>query len=175
MHKIIIAGFGGQGILLMGQIMAYSAMTEGKEVSWMPSYGPEMRGGTANCAVIISEGMVASPVISRPDVLVIMNNPSLYKFIDRVGRGGTVFVNSSLVDVKVERKDVKVVYVRANENAHELGTEKAANVYMMGAVSKVCGVISPESAHRGIEHGFSSKPKLIYLNKKIFDAAFERF
>ena len=123
MHKIIIAGFGGQGILLMGQILAYSAMTEGKEVSWMPSYGPEMRGGTANCAVIISEGMVASPVISRPNVLVIMNKPSLYKFIDRVEEGGTVFVNSSLVDVKVERQDVKVVYVPANEAAHELGTD----------------------------------------------------
>jgi len=175
MHKIIIAGFGGQGILLMGQILAYSAMTEGKEVSWMPSYGPEMRGGTANCAVIISEGMVASPVISRPNVLVIMNKPSLYKFIDRVEEGGTVFVNSSLVDVKVERQDVKVVYVPANEAAHELGTEKAANIYMMGAVSKVRGVISPESAHRGIEYGFSAKPKLIDLNKKIFDTAFERF
>lgn len=175
MFKIIIAGFGGQGVLSLGQVLAYSAMTEGKEVSWMPSYGPEMRGGTANCAVIVSDEMVASPVISSPNILVIMNKPSLYKFIDRVEKGGTVFVNSSLVDVKVEREDVKVVYVRANEDAHELGTEKAANVYMMGAISKVCGVISRESAHKGIEYAFSVKPKLIDLNKRIFDAAFERF
>jgi 2-oxoglutarate ferredoxin oxidoreductase subunit gamma len=174
MYKIIIAGFGGQGVLSLGQILAYSAMTEGKEVSWMPSYGPEMRGGTANCAVIISDDMVASPVISSPNILVIMNKPSLYKFIDRVEKGGTVFVNSSLVDVKVEREDVKVVYVRANEDAHELGTEKAANIYMMGAIAKVCGVISRENANKGIEYGFSVKPKLIDLNKRIFDAAYQK-
>lgn len=175
MFKIIIAGFGGQGVLSLGQIMAYSAMTENKEVSWMPSYGPEMRGGTANCSVIISDNTVASPVIVEPDILVIMNKPSLYKFIDKVKKGGTVFINSSLIDVKTDRTDIKAVYVPANELAHEFGTEKAANIYMFGVINKVCNILSKESVYKGIEYGFSVKPKLIDLNKKVYDSAFDRF
>lgn len=172
MNKIIIAGFGGQGVLSLGQIIAYSAMQDNKEVSWLPAYGPEMRGGTANCSVIISDKTVASPVIAQPNILVIMNKPSLYKFIDKVEPNGTVFINSSLVDAVVERKDVKVYYIKANERAHELGTEKAANIYMMGAINKVCNIVSGESMLRGIEYGFSAKPKLIDLNKNIYSAAF---
>lgn len=175
MYKMIIAGFGGQGVLSLGQILAYSAMTEGKEVSWLPSYGPEMRGGTANCSVIISDTTVASPVIAAPNILVIMNKPSLYKFIDKVEKGGTVFINSSLVDVKVERTDVKVIYVPANELSHELGTEKAANIYLMGVINKVCNILKTENIYKGIEYGFHVKPKLIDLNKKIYDAAYARY
>lgn len=175
MYKIIIAGFGGQGVLSLGQIMAYSAMTEDKEVTWLPSYGPEMRGGTANCSVIISEQEVAAPVIASPDILVVMNKPSLAKFIDKVEKGGTVFINSSLVDSKVERQDVKTVYVPANEYAHELGTEKAANIYMLGVINKVCNILKKESIYNGIEYGFKVKPKLIDLNKNIYNEAFKRF
>jgi 2-oxoglutarate ferredoxin oxidoreductase subunit gamma len=175
MFKIIIAGFGGQGVLSLGQILAYSAMTENKEVSWLPSYGPEMRGGTANCSVIISDTAVASPVIATPSVLVIMNKPSLYKFIDKVEKGGTVIINSSLVDVKPERTDINVIYVPANEAAHELGTEKAANIYIMGVINKVCKMLKNESIYKGIEYGFHTKPKLVDLNKKIYDTAFNKY
>lgn len=172
MHKIIIAGFGGQGILLLGQLMAYSAMKEGKEVSWMPSYGPEMRGGTAYCSVIISDKAIASPIISSPDILVAMNKPSLNKFLSKARKGAYVFINSSLIDIKADREDINAIYVAANELAHTLGTEKAANIYMLGAINKVCGLIGGESIYKGIEYAFGSKPKLIELNKKIYQAAF---
>lgn len=172
MKKIIIAGFGGQGILLLGQLIAYSAMSEGKEVSWLPSYGPEMRGGTANCSVIISEKPIASPVISSPDVLIAMNKPSLVKFLGNVKKGGNLFVNSTLIDIKAERDDINALYIAASELAHGLGTEKAANIYMLGAVNKVCKLIDSQSVYKGIEYIFSSKPQLVELNKKIYDAAY---
>jgi 2-oxoglutarate ferredoxin oxidoreductase subunit gamma len=172
MKKLIIAGFGGQGILLLGQLIAYSAMTEGKEVTWLPSYGPEMRGGTANCSVIISEKPIASPVISSPDILIAMNKPSLTKFLSKTQKGGSVFVNSTLIDIKADRDDINAVYVAASGLAHNLGTEKAANIYMLGAVNKVCRLIDNQSVYKGIEYIFSSKPKLIDLNKKIYDAAY---
>jgi len=168
MHKIIIAGFGGQGVLSAGQMFAYAAMSEGKEVSWLPSYGPEMRGGTANCSVIISDAPVAAPVISRPDILVAMNAPSLNKFESKVESGGTIIVNSSLITQKVERTDVKVIYVDANKKAEELGTAKAANIYILGVLNSACKIINNESMNKGIAYGFAKKEKLIPLNEKIF-------
>ena len=142
MHKIVLAGFGGQGVLSLGQILAYAAMAEGKEVTWLPSYGPEMRGGTANCSVIIADKPIASPIVSNPTLLVAMNGPSLDKFADKVTPGGVILVNSSLIAQKVERKDVRVYYVPANEMALDLGTAKAANIIMLGAINRACEIMA---------------------------------
>lgn len=172
MEKIIIAGFGGQGVLSLGQILAYSAMVEGKEVSWLPSYGPEMRGGTSNCSVIISDEPVASPIISAPTLLVVMNRPSLEKFENRVAKGGVIIVNSSLIDLKVTRTDVKTYYVPATDLAIQGGTEKAANIIMYGAINKVCKILEHDSILKGIEYAFKKKPKLIPLNEEIYKLGF---
>ena len=133
-----------------------------------------MRGGTANCMVVISDEQIASPVIPSPDILVIMNKPSLFKFIDKVKKGGNVFINSSLVDEKAERTDINALYIPANGLAHDLGTEKAANIYMLGVINKKCNLISKESIFAGIEYGFSAKPKLIDFNKKVYEEAYNK-
>lgn len=133
--RIFIAGFGGQGILLIGQMLAYAAMLEGREVSWMPSYGPEMRGGTANCTVIIGDSPIASPIVTEVDVLLAMNGSSLEKFLPMVVPGGEVIVNSGIVRDRVARTDVSAIYVDCNRIAlTELGNEKVANVVMLGAL-----------------------------------------
>lgn len=133
--RIVFAGFGGQGILMMGQILAYGAMLEGKEVTFMPSYGPEMRGGTANCTVVISETPIASPITCDIDILVAMNGSSLEKFQDSVVPGGTIFVNSGMVTGKIERQDVEAFYVNGMKMANDLfQNEKVANVVLLGAV-----------------------------------------
>ncbi|MCX7715399.1 MAG: 2-oxoacid:acceptor oxidoreductase family protein [Clostridia bacterium] len=138
-ENIIIAGFGGQGILFAGKLLAYAAMVAGKEISWLPSYGPEMRGGTANCHVVISEEPVGSPIIVNPDVLISMNRPSLDKFENSVIEGGTIVVDKSLIDRKVTRTDVRVKYVEATKIAMELGNAALANMVMVGAFLKETG------------------------------------
>ena len=125
MEKVIVAGFGGQGVLSLGQMLAYAAMYENMAATWLPSYGPEMRGGTANCSVVIDEKEVASPIIAVPDCLIAMNTPSLFKFQDKVKKGGLVIINSSLISEKCDRDDVKAYYVEANKIAHEVGNDKA--------------------------------------------------
>lgn len=173
MFKIIIAGFGGQGVLSLGQFLAYSAMTAGKEVSWLPSYGPEMRGGTANCSVIVSDSPVAAPVISRPNILVAMNKPSLIKFMDKVEKDGVIFINSSLIDIKVERTDVKIYYIPANELAIQCGTIKAVNIIMLGAINKICNILPHDQMYEGIKYGFKSKPQLIDSNIKTYHFGYD--
>ena len=133
MERLIVAGFGGQGVLSLGQIIAYASMYENKNVTWLPSYGPEMRGGTANCSVVVDDNPIASPVIATPDTLIAMNKPSLDKFIDKVKSDGLVLVNSSLISEKVKREDVTVVYVDANAVAHKVGNDKASNLVVLGA------------------------------------------
>ena len=132
--KFIFAGFGGQGMLLIGKFVAMACMLEGKHVSWLPSYGPEMRGGTANCTVIVSDEPVGSPMTDSADVIVAMNLPSLIKFEDKVKPGGLLVINSSLIDRKAERTDIEVVYCDANKIAEEVGNPKGANVAILGAV-----------------------------------------
>jgi len=171
-EKIVIAGFGGQGVLSLGQFIAYSAINEGKEVTWLPSYGPEMRGGTANCSVVVCDETVASPIIAHPDTLIAMNKPSLYKFIDTVKEGGVVIVNSTLIPDKVERKDVKVLYVDAGALAIESGNVKTANIVVLGAYIKATGVITKESAVHAIEKKFAAKPKVIPANLKAFELGY---
>ena len=130
--QILIAGFGGQGILFAGKFLAYKGLMEEKQVSWLPSYGPEMRGGTANCNVILSETPVGSPIVTDPDVLVAMNLPSLQKFVDTVVPGGKIFVDSTLIDAKVERTDVEVFYIPATQMAKDNGISSLANIIITG-------------------------------------------
>ena len=132
-QELIIAGFGGQGVMSMGQLLAYAAMLEGKKVTFLPSYGPEMRGGTANCTVVISDEAVGSPVISDPSTLIAMNLPSLDRFELTVRPGGFIVVNSSLIERKVQRDDVTSVRVPANDIAQELGNLRVANMVALGA------------------------------------------
>lgn len=172
MEKIIIAGFGGQGVLSLGQFIAYAAMYENKAVSWLPSYGPEMRGGTANCSVVVDEKEVASPIISKPDCLIAMNKPSLDKFVNKVKSGGLIIVNSSLIADKVERTDVKVIYVNANELAHEVGNDKTANIVVLGAYIKYSGLFERDVMLKTIEKVFAAKAKVIPINFKAFDIGF---
>ncbi|MHB8579744.1 MAG: 2-oxoacid:acceptor oxidoreductase family protein [Ignavibacteriaceae bacterium] len=132
-HEIIFAGFGGQGILSMGQIISYSAMIENKEVSWMPSYGPEMRGGTANCIVIVSPSRISSPIISRFDSALVLNQPSLDKFELEVKPGGLLIYEESTIINPPKRNDVEILCVPANEEAQKLGKKQVANMILVGA------------------------------------------
>ena len=130
--QILIAGFGGQGILFSGKFLAYKGLTEYLQVSWLPSYGPEMRGGTANCNVILSDDPVGSPIITAPDVLIAMNLPSLQKYVDTVVSGGQIYVDSSLIDAKVERTDVEVFYIPATQMAKEANIATLAKMIIIG-------------------------------------------
>ena len=159
----IIAGFGGQGSLLMGKIMAYAGMLEGKEVSWCPSYGPEMRGGTSNCSVIYSAEEIAAPVIDHPDILIAFNEPSLDKFEGSVVKGGIIIVNSDIVHKHTTRDDVTFIEIPVDSLAAEIN-KRGANVYMLGALLPVFKDITLESAIGAVEHVFESKPKVIPSN-----------
>ena len=134
--NILFAGFGGQGILFAGKFVAYKGLLEGKHISWLPSYGPEMRGGTANCSVIVSEDPIGSPIVSKPDVLVAMNLPSLDKYENEVVPGGKIFVDSTLISRKVERTDVDVFYIPATQLANEQGISTLANMIITGKLLK---------------------------------------
>lgn len=139
--QILFAGFGGQGILFSGKFLAYNGLIAEKHVSWLPSYGPEMRGGTANCSVIISDTPVGSPIITNPDMLIVMNNPSLDKYEDAVVPGGKIFVDSSLIERKVKRTDVDVFYVPATALAAEKGLDTLANMILVGKLIKESGIV----------------------------------
>ena len=130
--QILIAGFGGQGILFSGKFLAYKGLLEDIQVSWLPSYGPEMRGGTANCNVILSDDPVGSPIITTPDVLIAMNLPSLQKYVDSVVSGGQIYVDSSLIDARVERDDVEVFYIPSTQMAKDNGIGTLANMIIVG-------------------------------------------
>ena len=142
--QILIAGFGGQGVLFAGKLLAYKGMYDGKEISWLPSYGPEMRGGTANCSVIISDTPVGSPIVDKPDVLMVMNLPSLDKYEDAVNKGGKIFVDSSFIERKVERSDVDAYYVPATKMAAEAGVPTLANMILLGKLLKETQVLDFE-------------------------------
>ncbi len=133
LEQCIFAGFGGQGTLLIGKFLACAGLMEGKEVTWLPSYGPEMRGGTANCSVVVSDRPIAAPVVTAPDVVIAMNLPSLLKFQGSIKPGGTLIINSSLTDTKASRDDLRVAYVPATEIAEQVGNPKGANVVILGA------------------------------------------
>jgi 2-oxoglutarate ferredoxin oxidoreductase subunit gamma len=143
-NSFIISGFGGQGTLFAGQVMAYSALDNDLNVTWIPSYGPEMRGGTASCTVVISNEPIGSPIVSNPDVAIVMNLPSLQKFETLIKPGGVIIVNSSLINLEVERKDIQKLYIPANQIAEEAGMARLANMVMIGSLTFVKPVLSLE-------------------------------
>ncbi|NCO23642.1 MAG: 2-oxoacid:ferredoxin oxidoreductase subunit gamma [Candidatus Infernicultor aquiphilus] len=167
LEEVIIAGFGGQGVMLMGRLLAYAGMLEGKNVAWMPSYGPEMRGGTANCTVIISSEEIASPVVPYPKSIIVMNKPSLDKFEATVQKDGLIILNESLIDQKVNRDDVAIVRVPANDIANQLGNLRVANMVALGAYIKKSGVVKLKTIFKALEKTLAGRnQKLIDLNKK---------
>lgn len=172
-NEVIIAGFGGQGILFAGKVLAYGGLMCDKEVSWLPSYGPEMRGGTANCHIIISDAPIGSPIITEPNVLIAMNKPSLDKFENAVVSGGTIIVDSSLIDRKVERDDVNVFYIPATQMALDMEASKMANMIILGKLIKETDVLSYDELKRGLEKCVPpSKAELVDFNMKIIDSGY---
>ncbi len=170
MAELILAGFGGQGVMSMGQMLAYAGMLEQKKVSWIPSYGPEMRGGTANCAVVITDEEIGSPVVVEPDVVVAMNLPSMDKFESTIKPGGVLLYNSSLIDRKPARDDITVLAIPANEVANELGNTRVANMVMMGALLTQTGVVKVDSIHKGLEQVLPShRQDLLEVNKQAME------
>ncbi|MBR6393128.1 MAG: 2-oxoacid:acceptor oxidoreductase family protein [Eubacterium sp.] len=173
-NRILIAGFGGQGILFAGKVLAYKGLVEGKQLSWLPSYGPEMRGGTANCNVIISDEPVGSPIVDTPDVLIVMNLPSLDKYENAAVSGAKIFVDSTLISRKVEREDVEVFYIPATKMAQELGVPTLANMIMLGKVIKEAGVVSFEGMEDALKKVVSArKANLIDVNLKAIKAGYD--
>lgn len=170
MIKILLAGQGGQGVLSAGKFLAESGLHEGKEVSYLPAYGPEMRGGTANCSVIISEEEISSPLCNVPDVLIAMNGPSFHKFTSRVRSGGVVLVNGSISDCYAGRNDVRVYDIPANDLAMEAGDVRSANMVMMGALCAVTGIVKERSILNCLREKFVGKPAVCEVNEKAFRA-----
>lgn len=155
--QFLFSGFGGQGILFAGKFLAYKGLSEGKNVSWLPSYGPEMRGGTASCGVIISDGTVGSPIVSKPDVLIAMNLPSLDRYEDAVVSGGMIFTDSTLIERAVQRSDVKAFAIPATKLASDNKTPTLANMILMGKVLKELGEYSEEGVKIALSKVISAK------------------
>ncbi|MCR5522182.1 MAG: 2-oxoacid:acceptor oxidoreductase family protein [Clostridia bacterium] len=171
--QILIAGFGGQGVLFAGKFLAYKALLENKQLSWLPSYGPEMRGGTANCSVIISDEPVGSPIVSKPDVLIVMNLPSLDKYEDAVVPGGKIFVDSTLIERKVNRTDVEVHYIPATKLANDINAPTLANMIMIGKVIKETGVVPYDNIDKALDKVVSArKAALKEINFKALDTGY---
>jgi len=171
--KTIFAGFGGQGVLSMGLNLAQAAMLEGKNVTYLPSYGAEVRGGTANCTVAISDEDIASPIASAPDFVVVMNQPSLVRFQNQVESGGTLFMNSSLINIEVLRGDIDIVSIPANSIAEELGSPRSANMVMLGAFTKKSNLVSLSSVIKGLKGALKNKQKLIAVNQDALKVGYD--
>ena len=172
--SILLAGFGGQGVLFAGKFLAYKGLSQGKQLSWLPSYGPEMRGGTANCSVVISDTPVGSPIITTPDVLIAMNLPSLQKFVDAVVPGGKIILDSTLIDAKVERTDVEVFYIPATQLAKDAGFSTLANMILTGKVLKVIDTMAYEGNKETLESFIPAKKAgLIDVNLKALQIGYD--
>ncbi len=165
-QEIIMSGFGGQGVMVMGQLLTYAGMLEDKQVSWIPSYGPEMRGGTANCSIIVSDLAIGAPIVSEPHAVVAMNLPSIAKFAPSILPGGVLVINSSLVDQGCDRTDIKTYMVPANEIAAELGNGKVANMIILGALVAATGIVAVDSLIKAFAKVFASKPDLLTINEQ---------
>ena len=171
--EILIAGFGGQGILFSGKFLAYEGLIDGKEVSWLPSYGPEMRGGTANCSIIISDSAVGSPIVSNPDILIAMNLPSLDKYENETKKGGQIFVDSSLIERKVERDDVETYYIPATKMASDEGLTGLANMIMIGLLIKKANVMPYENVEVAMKKVVPAKKQNLFdLNIKAVEIGY---
>ncbi len=172
-RDVIMAGFGGQGILLIGKMLAYAGMHEGKQVSWLPSYGPEMRGGTCNCTVVVSDRPVGSPVIRSPRAVLAMNLPSLEKFEADIRPGGLLLINSSLIDRGTEREDLTVIEVPANQVAADLGNPRGANMVALGAYLGATDAVSLDEVIEVIRETFAARPAVIDVNIEALRAGYE--
>jgi 2-oxoglutarate ferredoxin oxidoreductase subunit gamma len=171
--KSVFAGFGGQGVLSMGLNLAQAAMMEGKHVTYLPSYGAEMRGGTANCTVAVSDEEIASPVASSPDFVIVMNQPSLIKFVNQVESGGVLFINSSSVEADISRGDIEIIQVAANDIAEKMGSPRSANMVMLGAFCKKANLVSTATLIEGLKATLGSKKALLDINKKALMTGYE--
>jgi 2-oxoglutarate ferredoxin oxidoreductase subunit gamma len=170
--KTVFAGFGGQGVLSMGLNLAQAAMMEGKNVTYLPSYGAEVRGGTANCTVVISNEEIASPVASAPEFVVAMNKPSLVRFQNQIQSGGVLLINSSLIEAEISRGDVDIVKVPAGEIADKLDSPKSANMVMLGAFIKKSNLVSISTVVEELKNTLKKKEKLIAINEKALMAGY---
>ncbi len=171
---LLLAGFGGQGLLFAGKVAAYAGLIDGKEISWLPSYGPEMRGGTANCSVTISDKPIGSPLIINPNALIVMNLPSYDKFINTAAGGGVVLVDSSMIDKKTERTDISAFYVPATGLAEEHGMKGLANIILLGKLLKETGFTTVDVIDKAIEKCVSAKHgALLEQNKNAFRIGME--
>lgn len=167
LQEIIMSGFGGQGIMSMGQLLAYAGMLEKKQVSWMPSYGPEMRGGTANCTVIVSTDKIGSPIVSEISTVIAMNKPSLDKFESMLKKGGTLIYNSSLIDKKPTRDDIEIIPVAANDIASEIGMSKMANIVALGALIGKTDLVTADSIMESLKKVLEGKGEdILKLNEE---------
>lgn len=163
--ELIVSGFGGQGTLFAGQLISYAGMDAGKNVTWIPSYGPEMRGGTANCTVVVSDDEIGSPLVRNPEAVIAMNLPSLDKYEPLVKPGGILVVNQSMVDREARRKDIRVVYIPANEIAEQLGNKRLANVIMLGGLLANHPFLKLETLEKALkEHLPAKHQKLLDVN-----------
>lgn len=172
--RMLFAGFGGQGILFAGKFLAYKGLIEGRQVSWLPSYGPEMRGGTANCSVIISEDPIGSPIVDKPDVLVAMNLPSLEKYENEVVSGGKIFVDSTMIEKKVDRSDVDVYYIPATKLVNDNGTPTLANMIITGKVLREVPQFSIDNTDAALKKVVSARHlDLLDVNKGALKAGYD--
>ncbi len=168
-EDVIVAGFGGQGVLMLGKLIAEAALREGLNVTWIPAYGPEMRGGTANCTVVISDVEVGSPVVTSPKAAIVMNQPSADTFGPRVKKGGYLFVNSSLVPRKFKREDIEIIEIPASDIALEIGSERVANIVMLGAYIEVTKVVRDEVAEKVVfEVLGKKKSEFVEMNRRAY-------
>ena len=173
--KTVFAGFGGQGVLSMGLNVAQAAMMEGKNVTYLPAYGVEVRGGTANCTVAISDEEIASPVASAPEFLVAMNQPSVFRFQNQVESGGVLLINSTLIEVEISRGDIEVIRVPAGDIAEKLESPKSANMVMLGAFIKKSNIVSISAIIEELKNTLKGKEKLIAINEKALMAGYDLF
>jgi 2-oxoglutarate ferredoxin oxidoreductase subunit gamma len=169
-HEIIVSGFGGQGTLFAGQLLAYAAMDNGYHVTWIPSYGPEMRGGKARCTVVISDEEIGSPLVRRPSAAIVLNIPSMEAFEPAVKPGGVLVVNSSLVPQKSERDDIRIIYAPASDMATKLGNVRMANVICLAALVEVTGVVSLQAVKQALDDHLPERHRrLLGLNNEAMD------
>jgi 2-oxoglutarate ferredoxin oxidoreductase subunit gamma len=173
-HNVVIAGFGGQGVMLIGELLAHAGMDEGKEVTWLPSYGPEQRGGTANCAVVVADEPIASPTLTEPQAAIVFNRQSFDKFEPVIAKGGLLVMDSTLIDRKSSRADLDLVYIPATDIAMKLGNSKFTNMVLLGAYLGKVNPISMASVHGALSVFLTGKKAaLIEVNKKALQAGID--